>query len=190
MSVPNPHIRFTYDEYKTLPESMEKRYELLDGDILMVPAPTTVHQRISRNLEYLLLHIVRKDKLGAVFYSPVDVVFGQATEREVVEPDIIFITRERMGIVSRNEIQGAPDLMVEILSPGTEERDRGYKKVLYSRYGVREYWIVDPDQAVVEVYRHEAGGLKLAQTLLETDRLSTPLLGNSAIDLTEVFAPD
>lgn len=88
MNIPNPQIRFRYQDYKALPESMEKRYELLDGALLMVPAPSKTHQRISRNLEYELMEFCRRFGYGEVLYAPVDVVMGKGDEREVVQPKI------------------------------------------------------------------------------------------------------
>lgn len=160
MSVVNPNIRFTYDDYKSLPESMNKRYELLDGDITMVPAPTTGHQRVTWNLGFLLKSFVRGRRLGLLIGSPVDVVFGEGKNREVVQPDLIFISHERKHIVAEEEVRGAPDLVIEVLSSGTEERDRGYKKSLYLRYGVREYWIVDPKAETIEMFLPVAGGFQ------------------------------
>jgi Uma2 family endonuclease len=190
MSVPHPNIRFTYDDYQSLPESMDRRYELLDGDILMVPAPTTAHQRIARNLGYLLIGICRQQGLGVIYQSPLDVVFGHGKDREVAQPDIVLISRARIGMITPKEIQGAPDLVVEILSPGTEDRDRGYKRTLYGRCGVREYWLVDPEQQRVEVYCQRQGELALTLTLGVGDALSSPLLADARIDLAEVFAAD
>lgn len=160
MSVVNPNIRFNYDDYKSLPESMDKRYELLDGDIKMVPAPTTGHQRVLINLGVLLVTFVRQHNLGQVLTAPVDVVFGEGKNREVVQPDLVFISHERKHIVAEEEIRGGPDLVIEILSPGTEERDRGYKRSLYLRYGVREYWIVDPKAEAIEIYLPVEGGFQ------------------------------
>lgn len=188
MSVVNPNVRFSYDDYQSLPESMEKRYELLDGDMLMVPAPSTSHQRVSRNLEFLLLQFIREHRLGEVFDAPVDVVFGQGKQREVVQPDILWVSRERKDIVTEQEIQGAPDLIVEILSPGTEERDRGYKKALYARYGVKECWIVDPIAQTIEIHVPTAREVVLHASFQKGEILSSPLLGGLRIDTTEVFA--
>lgn len=114
--------------------------------------PTTRHQRISRKLGTLLVQHVEQHDLGEVFYSPVDVILGEGDNREVVEPDLLFIAKARSAIVKLHGIEGAPDLIVEILSPGTQERDRGYKKTLYARHRVREYWIVDPDAKTAERY--------------------------------------
>ena len=107
MNVPNPRIRFRYEDYKSLPESMVKRYELLDGELLMVPAPTTTHQRISRNLEVLLHDYCQRTGFGEVLHSPVDVVFGEADSREVVQPDILIVATERLSIIAEEEIDEA-----------------------------------------------------------------------------------
>ena len=190
MSTPNPRVRFTYEDYQTLPESMIGHYELLDGDIVMVPSPTTIHQRISRNLEYLLMQFIRKHGLGEIFDAPCDVVLGQGKEREVVEPDLLFITRQRRHIITEKEIRGAPDLVVEILSSGTEARDRGYKKVLYGRYGVREYWIVDPQTQSLEVYALGEGGLALQSKYGRSQTMESSLFPGMNIELAEVFRED
>ncbi|MGH8654832.1 MAG: Uma2 family endonuclease [Gammaproteobacteria bacterium] len=187
MSVVNPNIRFTYEDYKSLPESMEKRYELLDGDLLMVPAPTTYHQFVSRNLEFILHSFARTHGLGNVLYAPVDVVLGTGKDREVVQPDVLFISRGRTAIIAPAEIQGAPDLIVEVLSPGTEERDRGYKRHLYGRYGVLEYWIVDPEAETIDVIRAAGAEFELAMTCGVNQTLSSSIFPGLEIDLHEVF---
>ena len=187
MTVPNPHIRFHYEDYKTLPESMSARYELLDGALIMVPAPTTGHQRVSRNLEFILMGFVQERKLGEIFDAPVDVVLGQGNDREIVQPDLLFIANTQRHIVTAEEIQGAPALVVEILSPGTEARDRGYKKVLYGRYGVQEYWIFDPRAQTAEVYVPGEGGFRLSREYARDETLVSPLLSDLEVALEEVF---
>ncbi len=156
MTHANRNVRFTYEDYKSIPETAGRRYELLHGDMLRVPASTTSHQRALRNLGQLLVEHVRGHKAGEVLFSPIDVVLGEGIEREIVQPDIVFIGRDRQQLVFDEEIRGAPDLVVEILSPATRERDKGYKKMLYSRYSVREVWIIDPQAKTSEVYT--AGG--------------------------------
>lgn len=187
MSVINPHIRFVYEDYKSLPESMAKRYELLDGEILMVPAPTTTHQFLSRNVAYLLHGFVRTHGLGNVLYSPIDVVFGEGDAREIVQPDVLYVSVGRASIIVEEEIRGAPELIVEVLSPGTETRDRTYKKHLYGRYGVREYWIVDPIAKAVEVYQSSGTEFDQPSFYRNADILRTELLVGLEIDLREVF---
>lgn len=187
MSVPHPNVRFTYDDYRTLPEDSGRRYELLHGELLMAPAPTPRHQRVSANLEFLLQQFVRQQNLGIVLHAPLDVVFGRGEAREVTQPDIIFISSAQQAIVGRREIAGAPDLIVEILSPATAERDCGYKKTLYARYGVREYWIVDPETRQIEVYRLAETGFVREARFDDRGSLHTPLLPGLQIPLAEAF---
>jgi Uma2 family endonuclease len=187
MSVTNPNVRFTYEDYQSLPESMEKRYELMDGDIVMVPAPTTTHQRVSRNLGFILIQFIREHDLGEVFHAPVDLVLGKGINREVVQPDIMFVSRERKEIVGKEEIRGAPDLIVEIVSPSTEKRDRGYKKAMYARHGVREYWIADPEQQFIEVYAPQTQGFQLAGSYRPPSSLVSKLLPALEVELEQVF---
>lgn len=182
-----PKVKFTYEDYKSLPESETRRYELLGGELVLVPSPTEPHQRVSRNLEFLLWRFVKERDLGWVYDAPLDVVLGQGDEREVVQPDIFFISKEGVEIIAEEEIRGAPDLVVEIISPGTEDRDRHYKKTLYARHGVVEYWIVDPDAKTVEVYKLGEKGFELVRAYKESEVLESPLLPGLKVDLKEVF---
>lgn len=185
--VARPKIKFTYEDYKNLPESETKRYELLGGELVMVPSPSTYHQRVSRRLAFVLESFVRERRLGEVFDAPLDVVLGKEDEREVVQPDIFFIFKERAEIITEEEIQGAPDLVIEIISLGTEDRDRHYKKTVYARHGVKEYWIVDPKSKMVEVYRLGEEGFELVKAYKADEVLESPLLSGLEVDLKEVF---
>lgn len=189
MSTPNPQVRYRYDDYKSLSDHTDKRYELLNGDILMVPSPTTSHQRVSRDLGFLLFQHVRANKLGEVFFAPIDVVLGQGSDREVAQPDILFVSAQRRAIIAEGEIQGAPDLMVEILSPSTEALDRGYKKALYARRGVSEYWIVDPKSQTIEVYSLSDAGFSYVGSYQATGEFTSPLLPRFAPVFDELSAP-
>jgi Uma2 family endonuclease len=182
-----PSIPYTYEDYKSLPESMDRRYELLGGELFMVPAPTTTHQRVSRNLELILGAYCKVHGAGEMLHAPVDVVFGQGKERQVAQPDIVFVRAERQPIIAVEEIRGAPDLVIEIVSPDTEERDRNYKKTLYARHGVREYWIVDPDARTVEAYRLGEQGYDDARVYRAGNPLTSALLPGLAIELADVF---
>ena len=153
----------------------------------MVPAPTTAHQRVSRNLAHVLWTFIRDHELGEVFYAPCDVVLGQGDDRNVVQPDLVFVAKERADIIVLEEIRGAPDLVIEILSPGTEERDRSYKNTLYARSGVKEYWLVDPDAKTVELLSRGEKGLQLYQTFKQMETLTSKLIEGLAIDLNQVF---
>lgn len=187
MTAPKPRIPYTYDDYCTLPEDMSRRYELLHGDLYMVPAPTTRHQRISRMLLGIIDRHVSAKRSGEVFYSPVDVILGRADDREVAQPDLVFIAEARRDIVKLHGIEGPPDLVVEIISPGTEARDRGYKLKMYARHGVREYWIVDPDTQTVEVFLSGPEDFAPAVRYAATDVLTSALFPGLCISLQEIF---
>ncbi len=182
MAQPKPRIKFTVKDYMTTPE--DKRYQLLDGELILAPAPTTRHQRILLRLYDEVNRFVQSNQLGEVLLSPCDVVLS---DHDVLEPDLLFVSNSRSNIVTRANLQGAPDLVVEILSPGTAGYDRGYKQTLCGRHGVREYWLVDPDAATVEVLVESAQGLELAATYTREDILTSPLLAGLVIELAAVF---
>jgi len=125
-----------------------------------------------------------------VFDSPIDVVLGRDNEREVVQPDIVLISHDREHFIHDDEIRGAPDLVVEILSPGTEERDKGYKKGLYARHGVREYWIIDPKARLVEVYTQDQVGFRMVKACGPDTLIESPLLPALQLEVDELFRKD
>lgn len=140
-------IKYTFQDYVTLPEN-GKRYEIMEGELFMTPAPQVYHQIVLSNLEQTLRNIIQANKLGIVLIAPTDVVFS---EENVVQPDILFISSNRRSIVSVDNIKGAPDLIVEVLSKRTQSIDRKQKRQLYEKFGVREYWMVDPDGKNIEL---------------------------------------
>jgi Uma2 family endonuclease len=164
-------LAFTYDDYKTLAASTDDRHELIDGDLYMVPAPTVAHQTVSKNIAFRLEQHLRATACGRMLCAPLDVVLGQGDERSVVQPDILFVSSERDGIVMDDEIVGAPDLVIEILSKSTAKRDTGVKKALYARSGVREYWLVDPEARSIERLSLGPGGYESATRYESGERL-------------------
>ena len=146
-------LRFTYRDYLLLPEG--DRRELIEGDFFITPVPNIRHQVISRNLGIRLWEFIRSNALGEILWAPTDVVLSPES---VVQPDILFVSHERRDIITEANVSGAPDLVVEILSPGTAGRDRELKLTLYAGHGVREYWIVDPEDETVEVVELGAEG--------------------------------
>ncbi len=175
-------LRFTYSDYLLLPE--DRRYELIEGDLLMTPAPTTSHQRISRNIEFVLHAHVSERCLGEVLDAPCDVVLS---ESDVVQPDILLVLAERTAIIREAAIEGAPDMVVEILSPATATRDRVAKPKLYARHGVREMWIVDPQVRSIEVHVNEGEGFHRVSCFEAHDTLRSPLLPDLVLPLEKVF---
>ena len=144
--------KITYADYLKIDDN--NRYEIFNGELCMVPAPSTNHQSVSRNLEFLIWNFVKQKGLGNVFDAPIDIVFD---DDEVFQPDIVFIKSENQSIIGKNAIQGVPDLIVEIVSPSSTFYDTIEKKDIYRKYGVKEYWIIFPDEKVIEVLSLEKG---------------------------------
>lgn len=174
--------KYTYNDYAAMDD--DKRFELIEGELYMVPAPGFYHQTISMNISHPLKRFVKKNNLGTVLYAPFDVVLS---ETDVVQPDIIFVSRERMGLMTEKNLRGAPDLAIEILSITTKERDKLVKKRLYMDYGVREFWIVDPDKKAVEIMVLKKTGYETDGIYFIDDELTSPLLKGFRLDLKEVF---
>lgn len=184
MATTQPVVKFTYEDYRTAPA--DKRYELLDGDLLMVPAPNLKHQRVQMALSMELNVFIRERALGELFSAPCDVVLS---DTDIVQPDLLFVSRERGHLLSGGEnVRGAPDLVIEILSPATADRDRGYKRALYGRHGVTEYWLVDPIAETVLLHRQRAGVLAVTHTFGRGQTLRSPLLPGLELQLDSVFS--
>lgn len=176
-------LKFTYEDYLRLPDD-GKRYQIIGGEVHMVPAPAPAHQRISGNLYVLLRAFVVERELGEVFDAPCDVVLS---EEDVVQPDLFFISKDRRHLITERNISGAPDLVIEILSPHTEKLDRALKRNLYAKYGVREYWLVDLTTKTVEILTLRDDGFMSASLLGMGDELRSPLLGGSLGLVNDVF---
>ncbi len=175
--------KLTYEDYLTFPDD-GKRYEIIDGDLFMAPAPDTDHQDISGNLFVLLRRFVRRHQLGRVFYAPYDVVLA---EHDIVEPDIIFVATENAHIITEKNIQGAPDLVIEIVSPSSRERDRVRKFRRYARFGVPEYWIIEPDEETVEVFTLVEGKFELLHKCGIRGRVKSIVVKNFECAAREIF---
>lgn len=173
---------WTYEEYLKLDD--DKRYEILEGELIMVPSPMTQHQRISRKLEKVLIDYVEQHSLGEVFYAPLDVVLA---EDIVVQPDILYISTERKEIITEKNISGAPDLVVEILSPTSGYYDLIRKKKIYEKYGVKEYWIVDPDTRLVEIYENQEGKFVNIYSLNDEGEVSSRVIPGFKINIKTIF---
>jgi len=177
--------KLTYEDYLLFPED-GKRHEILDGEHYVMPAPSFGHQGISFKLCLRMGNFVLEHRQGFVRYAPLDVLLS---EHDVVQPDLLFISNERAGIVKGTNVQGAPDLVVEILSDSSRQRDETLKPPLYERSGVLEYWLVDPRAKTVKVFRY-AGARFPAQREFSAaagDVLTTPLLAGLEIPVGEIF---
>ena len=139
------NVRFTYQDYLLLPE--DKRYEIIEGELIMVPAPISHHQDVSKSLFLRLNNYVESENLGKVYYAPIDVVLSN---ENIVQPDILFIFKQRLSIITEKNIQGAPDLVIEIISPLTREKDSLLKRKIYGKFGVKEFWLVNMEKKMLK----------------------------------------
>ena len=189
MSSAQPAPRpWRYADLVALPED-QLRHELIDGEHVVTPSPNTGHQEISIRLFRALDSHVEQHRMGQVLYAPFDVKFSPFT---VLVPDLVYFTAERYArVVNEKHATAAPDLVVEILSPGTRRRDRGRKRAVYDREGVQEYWIVDPEAQSITALRrpHARGGLTdvTTATAAAGGVLASPLFPGLRIPLREVF---
>jgi len=179
---------WSYCDLVALPED-RLRHELIDGEHVVTPSPNTAHQTISKRVFAALDRYVEKHRCGEVLYAPFDVKLSPTT---VLVPDLVYFTAERFAhVVNDRHATAAPDLVVEILSPGTRRRDRGRKRAVYDREGVREYWIVDPEARSITVLRRPRADNDLTDvavlTLAKGDTLESPLFPGLKIPLRGVF---
>ena len=179
----NTQARLTYQDYLDLPES-DERYELIDGELYMAPPPIPEHQGFLFVLTLALGNFVVEHNLGRIYFSPIGVVLS---DDDVLQPDLIFISTERLNIITGNYVQGAPDLVVEVLSPSTARRDRTVKREIYERAGVREYWLVDIRNASIEVNAASDAGFVTVGVYGEGDTLVSPLLPGFSMDVSGTF---
>jgi Uma2 family endonuclease len=177
--------KLTYDDYVLIPED-GLRHEILDGEHYVTPAPTPGHQIASGNLCGILWHFVREHRLGRVLTAPLDVLFSP---HDVAQPDIVFISKERRERIEEKFISGAPDLVVEVLSPSTRRIDELIKRSIYERFGALEYWMVDPGRQTVQVFRRTPLGFGPAEvrSAEAEESLTTPLLPGLVIQVSEIF---
>ena len=182
-----PALKLTYDDFVLFPDD-GKRHELIDGEHYVTPSPNVRHQAIQGELFGLLWTYLQTQPIGRVYTSRLDVVFSRF---DVVEPDIVYVSHERSAkVVTKANLQGAPDLVIEIGSPSTRQRDETIKRHLYERFGVIEYWVVDPDIDVVRVYKRvgDAGfGRPIELSREAGDVLTTDLLPVLSLPLARIF---
>jgi Uma2 family endonuclease len=176
--------RITADDYAKLPPSNE-RYELIDGELIMAPAASSEHQDIVVYLIEKLGSLVRARRLGKVYAAPYDV---HTTSYDVYQPDILFIRRENLGIVKPDGVYGAPDLVIEILSPSTGYYDLKHKKDIYQQIGVKEYWIVDPMDKTGECFLNSPRGFETFFVGKREGHAQSSVLSEFSIDLGELFS--
>ena len=186
MVTQKPKPKLTYEDYAKTPD--DERWELIDGELIsleeiVAPSAKEAHQRNQMILGSRMFFYTDENDLGRV-YSDFDVVLS---DTDTVRPDLLFVARERLHIITADNVQGAPDLVVEIRSESTARRDWTAKRELYARHGVKEYWIVDSDATTVAVLLLDEGELKVAGVYGEGDTLSSAVMGGFSIALADVF---
>ncbi len=174
----------TYDDYRELPDD-GNQYQIIGGELFMTAAPFTRHQRTVRNIFRVLDSYVSENDLGEVYFAPFDVILSMT---DVVQPDVLFISREQLNIITQKNIVAAPDLVVEVLSDSTAQIDRNQKKELYAKHGVKEYWIADPHKQTMEQFVLKNDRLELKkQTDSENPHFKCQLLEKMTVDTKAVF---
>ncbi len=179
--------RLTYDDFVLFPDD-GKRHEIIDGEHHVTPSPNLRHQQLVGRLHVeIAIYLRAHPQAGQVFLSPLDVVLSHY---DVVEPDLLFVAGDQTAIMTDKNIQGPSALVVEVLSKSSRKRDAQTKRRLFERTGVREYWLVDPELDLVQVFRPSPEGrlTRVAELSAEDDdALTTPLLPGCAIALRELF---
>jgi Uma2 family endonuclease len=179
-------VKLTYDDFLLFPDD-GMRHELIDGEHYVTPSPNTKHQTVSVTLTVLIGGWLEVNPMGRLYHAPFDVVFSRF---DVVEPDLLYLSNDRAAdVLTPQHVRGAPDLVIEIGSPGTRARDETKKRALYERTGVTEYWFVDPEIDVVRIYRRSGERFtRPVELSRETnDVLTTSLLPGLELPLARLF---
>ncbi len=177
--------RLTLEDLQAMPDD-GRRHEILEGDLFVSPSPSRRHQRIVSNLAVVLRHL-EDGGFGQALIAPFDVVLSSHT---VVEPDALFVAKDREGILTERYVNGPPDIVVEVLSPTTRAVDQGEKLKAYARYGVREYWLVDPEAETVAVYRRSADSFPVApDSAGRGEHVPTAVFPGVSVAVDEILRP-
>jgi Uma2 family endonuclease len=186
MKPANPGVKLTYDDFLLFPDDGQ-RHELIDGEHFVTPTPISRHQLIAGNIFFHVRAYLESRPIGTIIGFPLDVILSR---HNVVEPDLLYVCNERRGEILKDWVRGAPDLVVEIASPRTKRRDETIKRDLYERFGVKEYWIVNPHAGAVRVYRADGGGFgsPVDFTLAAGARVTTPLMPGLELPLAAIFS--
>ena len=176
--------KLTYRDYASKDDGF--RYELINGELQMSTAPSFYHQRLSVKLLKLLDDFVSDNSLGWVVDAPTDVILD---DNNTLQPDILFISNENLSIIKEDAVYGAPDLIVEIISPSSVYKDRHTKKYLYEKFGVKEYWIVDIANKLIEVFENQDNSFSLFSYVSEKGKITSKILPGFEADILDIL-PD
>lgn len=175
--------RYTYEDYERLPEGSP--YQLIGGELIMTPAPIPYHQDILGKIFYGLKRFLEENNLGKIYVAPIDVYFSAT---DVYQPDIIFISKERLNIIGEKKIEGSPDIVIEILSPQTAYYDLRVKKDMYEKSGVSEYWIVDPIKRSIELYKNSEKKFELITSAEGKGKIESRLIKGFSVGIEGLFS--
>lgn len=173
---------YTYDDYLKLPEGAP--YQLIGGKLVMTPSPSPKHQEVSKKLAFMIVSFAEPAGLGQVYYAPLDVCLS---DKDIFQPDIIFVGKEREDIIGKKNIQGAPDIVIEILSPASAYYDLREKFKTYEAGGVKEYWIVDPGIKKIEVYESVNMKFRLLCAAEGEEHVFSKVLNGFSVALHDIF---
>ena len=174
-------VKHTIKDYMKLPEG--SKYQLLNGSIVEMPSPTEIHQAIIFHLSYLLAGFLIKNPIGIARFAPLDVILD---EENVLQPDLLFIANENKHII-KERIEGAPDLVVEVLSPATAYYDWEEKMEIYAEFEVKEYWIINPNKKYIELYDLKEGKFEKREKIVKAGEVKSEVINGFAFELGEVF---
>ena len=177
-------VLFTRADYQFLPES-GPRYQVIEGQLCMAPAPNRYHQDISRNIEFILLKYLERHPIGKMYHAPFDVYLD---EHNVFQPDIAFFSNERLPVLTDAGAEGAPNFVVEILSPRTAQLDRVPKRRVYARSGVDELWIISPVKRTIEVFALQQDAEQSVAIHGPKSRFTSPCFPGLTFRGKEIFA--
>jgi Uma2 family endonuclease len=181
--IPKPRL-FGYEDYVRLTPPDSSNYELHNGIILYMATPVPLHQIVLTNLLTEMTVYVKRHQLGRVLPAPMDTVF---TPNDVLQPDLLYLSKERLHLVGAKKIEGAPDLVVEILSPSNHSKEMGYKKLIYELSGVREYWLVNLDKKTLTQYENVENEFYMRRVFQYADTLTSIILTGFEMPMSELF---
>lgn len=175
---------WTVEEYLQLEEN--PNLQLINGDLIMSPSPSLFHQQILKNL-FTVIDSLAKKSGDRAYFAPLDVFLD---DNNVPQPDLVYVKQENTNKLSKRGIEGAPDLVVEIISPSSSYIDRYDKKALYQKHQIKEFWIIDPGNLTLEVFQLVNNAFVLAQHLVAQGKIESPLLSALTVDLAELLAEE
>lgn len=184
-SRPPPRVPYTYQAYRHIPDD-GRRWELMEGELYVTPAPSPFHQTVSRRLQYALMQALELPGIALIFNAPCDVILADTT---VVQPDLAVVSCARRSIITARGIEGPPELVVEILSPSSKGQDEFLKRTVYAHFGIGEYWLVDPDHGFVEALKLLEQGYETCARLDRASTLCSLTFPQVAIALEPIFRP-